>query len=128
MFDDHATKVEILLAVTLDRVFPDFSCRSVVADTCADLHGARGELGKHLYPDSNRNLRAEVSFRADLPTPWHIKPESRMPHSQGFSNNPCPELNQPNYSLTPISLRTILILSHNLRLSLPKDISCRFTC
>ena len=39
-----------------------------------------------------------------------------MPYSQGLSNNPYPEPNQP------ISLRSILILSSNLSLSLLKDL------
>ena len=30
-------------------------------------------------------------------TPWFMKPGGSMPHSQGLSNNPYPELNQPNY-------------------------------
>ena len=49
-----------------------------------------------------------------------------MPHSQGLSNNPYPEPNQPNYlqlpALTPISSRSILTLSSHLRLGLPKGL------
>ena len=30
-------------------------------------------------------------------TPWLMEPGGSMPHSQGLSNNPYPELNQPNY-------------------------------
>ena len=30
-------------------------------------------------------------------TPWLMEPEGSMPHSQGLSNNPYPEPNQPNY-------------------------------
>ena len=29
-------------------------------------------------------------------TPWLMEPGGSMPHSQGFSNNPYPEPNQPN--------------------------------
>ena len=31
-------------------------------------------------------------------TPWLMKIGSSLPHSQGLSNNPYPELNQPNSS------------------------------
>jgi hypothetical protein len=31
-------------------------------------------------------------------TPWLLEPEGSMPHSQGLSNNPYPEPNQPNSS------------------------------
>ena len=31
-----------------------------------------------------------------LVTPLHMKPRGSMLHSQGLSNNPYPELNQPN--------------------------------
>ena len=42
-----------------------------------------------------------------------------MPHSQGLSNNPYPESNQPN---SPISSRFILILSPHLHLGLTKGL------
>ena len=45
-----------------------------------------------------------------------------MQHSQESSNNPYPEMNQPNSSLVPISLMSILILSSHLRLGLPKGL------
>ena len=48
-----------------------------------------------------------------------MKPGGSIPHSQGPSNNPYPESNQPN-QLTPISLRSILILPSYLRLGIPK--------
>ena len=45
-----------------------------------------------------------------------------MLYSQGPSNNPYPEPNQPNSSeLIPISLKFIQILSSHQRLSLPKE-------
>ena len=43
-----------------------------------------------------------------------MEPGASMPHSQGLSNNPYSEQNQPNSS------RSILILSSHLRLGLPK--------
>ena len=46
-----------------------------------------------------------------------MKPGGTMLHSQGSSNNPYPELNQPNSSYLPNSLRSILIFS-----SLPKGL------
>ena len=49
--------------------------------------------------------------------PWLMEPGGSMPHSQGLSDNPYPELNQPNYTL-----RSILILSSRLRLGLPKSL------
>ena len=51
-----------------------------------------------------------------------MESEGSMPHSQGLSNNSCPEPNQPNYPQIPISLRSILILPSHLRLGLPKDL------
>ena len=46
-----------------------------------------------------------------------------MPHSQGLSNNPYPEPNQPNSSHWHLlALRSILILSFNQRLGLPKGL------
>ena len=48
-----------------------------------------------------------------------MEPGGSMPHSQGLSNNPYPELNQPNSSyLIPIYIKSILILSSHLRLGL----------
>ena len=44
-----------------------------------------------------------------------MEPGGSMPHSQGLSNNPYPEPNQPN----SLSLQ---ILSSHLRLSLPKGL------
>ena len=56
-------------------------------------------------------------------TPSFMEPGGLMPHSQGLSNNPYPEPNQPNLpSLIPISSRSILILSSHLRLGLPKGL------
>ena len=43
-----------------------------------------------------------------------MKPGSSMPHSQGFSSNPYPELIQPNSSC--------LILSSHLRPGLPESL------
>jgi hypothetical protein len=43
-----------------------------------------------------------------------------MPNLQGLSNNPYPELNQPNSM--PISSRHILILSSYLHLGLLNDL------
>ena len=44
-----------------------------------------------------------------------MEPGGLMPHSQGLSNNPYPESNQPNS-------RSILILSSHLQLGLPKGL------
>ena len=44
-----------------------------------------------------------------------MEPGGSMPHSQGLSNNTYPELNQP-------SSRSVLILSSDLCLGLPKGI------
>ena len=35
-------------------------------------------------------------------TPWLMKPGGSMPHSQGISNNPYPEPNQPSYIVLEI--------------------------
>ena len=51
-----------------------------------------------------------------------MEPGGSMPNSQGLSNNPYPEPSQPNSSLMPISLRSILILSSHLRLDLPNGL------
>ena len=51
-----------------------------------------------------------------------MEPEDSMPHSQGLSNNPYPEPNQPNSPQPNTSSRTILILSSHLRLDLHKGI------
>ena len=64
----------------------------------------------------------EIKIRNWL-TPWLMECGGSMPHSQGLSNNPYPELNQPNSTYwIPISLRSILILSSHLCLCLPKGI------
>ena len=47
-------------------------------------------------------------------------PKGSMLHSQGVSNNPYPDPNQPDSSLIPISLRFILTLPSHLRLCLSK--------
>ena len=50
-----------------------------------------------------------------------MEPGGSMQYSQGFSNNPYPEPNQPNSSYSKaLSSRSILILSSHLRLGLPK--------
>ena len=46
-----------------------------------------------------------------------MEPGGSMPQSQGLSNNPYPEPNQPNSSS-----RSIIILSTHLRLGLHKDL------
>ena len=38
-------------------------------------------------------------------TPWLMEPGGSMPHSQGLSNNPNPEPNQPNYPHWYLSLQ-----------------------
>ena len=59
-----------------------------------------------------------------------MKPGDSMLHSQGLSNNPYPEPNQPNSPiLIYISSRPIVILSSQLRRCLPKRyLSCKCTC
>ena len=52
-----------------------------------------------------------------------MKPGGSMSHSKGLSNNPYSKPNQPNYpQWYPISSRSILILSSQLRLGLPKGL------
>ena len=52
-----------------------------------------------------------------------MEPGGSMPHSQGPSNTPYPEPNQPNYPhKIPISSRSFLILSSHIRLGLPKGL------
>ena len=46
-----------------------------------------------------------------------MAPGCSMPHSQGLSNNPYPEWNQPNSSYCPLS--TVILPSY-IRLGLPK--------
>ena len=41
--------------------------------------------------------RNSIVFTINELTPWLMKPGGSIPHSQGISNNPYPELNQPNY-------------------------------
>ena len=57
-------------------------------------------------------------------TRWQLmEPGGLNPHLQGLSNNPYPKPYQPSfYYLSPISLRSILIMSTRLRLGLPEDI------
>ena len=54
-------------------------------------------------------------------TPWLMEPGGSMLHSQGLSDNPYPDSNQPNYPhwYLPISSRSILIVSSHLHLGLP---------
>ena len=67
------------------------------------------------------HLPPPLTKRFQYLTPWLTEPGGSMPHSQGLSNNPYPEPNQPNSnSLIPISSRSIQILSSHLRLGLPK--------
>ena len=61
-----------------------------------------------------------------LLTPWLMEPEGSMPHSQGLSNNPYPESNEPVLITTPL-ISTLMLPSH-LRLCFPRSNSCRFTC
>ena len=51
-----------------------------------------------------------------------MEPEGSMPHLQGLSNNPSPEPNQPNSPHCYLSLKSILILSSHLCLSLSKGL------
>ena len=53
--------------------------------------------------------------------PWLMKIEGPISHSQALFNNPYPESKQ-FLVLTPISLRSILILSSNLLLGLHKGL------
>ena len=41
-------------------------------------------------------IRMMMVLDVNLPTPWLMEPVSSMPHSEGLSSNPYPELNQPN--------------------------------
>ena len=50
-----------------------------------------------------------------------MEPGGSMPHSQGLSNNPYAKSTQL-LALIPISSRSILILSSNLRIGLPKGL------
>ena len=73
---------------------------------------------------SPTRIIAQNSIRQHLTnelTLWLMEPGRSMPHSQGLSNNPNPEANQPQFpALIPIYSRSILILSSHLRLGLPK--------
>ena len=40
-----------------------------------------------------------------------MQPRGSMPHSQGFSNNPCPESNQPNQTISYELSLTLILLS-----------------
>ena len=51
-----------------------------------------------------------------------MEPRGSMPDSQGRSNNPYPEPNQPNYPHISISSRPILILSSHQILGLSKGL------
>ena len=49
-----------------------------------------------------------------------MEPRGSMLHSQGLSNNPYPEPNQPNYRIDTYLFKVHSILSSHLRLGLPK--------
>ena len=44
------------------------------------------------------DLSFGLSNKLLILTPWLTEPDGLMPHSQGLSNNPYPEPNQPNSS------------------------------
>ena len=48
----------------------------------------------HCEGDNNNNNN---NNNINKLTPWLMEPGGSMPHSQGLSINPYPELNQPNY-------------------------------
>ena len=48
---------------------------------------------------SNQTLQNSTGHKyTNIQTPWHMEPGGSMLHSQGLSNNPYPEVNQPNSS------------------------------
>ena len=60
-------------------------------------------------------IQSNIVIHLDLPnglipvglkklTSWLMEPGGLMPHSQGLSNNPYPEANQPNYPHSYLSL------------------------
>ena len=51
-------------------------------------------LERPLHVVAERELNPKL--RMELLTPWFMEPSGSMPHSQGISNNPYPEPNQPN--------------------------------
>ena len=56
-------------------------------------------------------------------TPWLMEPGGSMPHSQGLSNNPCPETNQPNYPHWYLSPQgSFQYCPSHLRLGVPKGL------
>ena len=76
----------------------------------------KGKLGLKKIVENWLSYRMQVLNRLIALTPWLMEPADSVPHSQGPSNNPYPEPNEP------ISLTSILTLSSHLRLSLPKGL------
>ena len=66
-----------------------------VPSTYVNLAVALAELG---YVKQLRQYLSVTQSSVVTLTPWLMEPGGSMPHSQGLSNNPCPELNQPNSS------------------------------
>ena len=57
-------------------------------------------LTQHLIPMTSEDAKhspKRSSVIINLLTPWLMEPGGSIPHSQGLSNNPYPEPNQPNY-------------------------------
>ena len=58
----------------------------------------------HAYVDAPLHRLDKVAFKNVL-TPWLMQPGGSMQHSQGLSNNPYPEPNQPNSPHWYLSLK-----------------------
>ena len=75
------------------------------------------------YRRGPRNLTNKLEIEL---TPWLMEPGGSMPHSRGLSNNPFPELNQPNYPHL-FMVHSNIVLPSTLRPP-QRSLSCRFTC
>ena len=57
------------------------------------------QISNTLKKDScskKKRIMGTLYYTLDYLTPWLMEPGGSMPHSQGLSNNPYPETNQPN--------------------------------
>ena len=60
---------------------------------------------KRVVVQGNTKARSTGAGVVIVLTPWLMEPVGSMPQSQGLSNNPYPELNQPNYPHWYLSLQ-----------------------